>query len=230
MTDCSVTCMLCSVPICYFLGMVFFFACTILYLILRWFMNKKARRNLFFGLAVVLGTCMLCSVPICYFLGIVFFFACTILYLILRWFMNKKARRNLFFGLAVVLVSGIFLVTMTLHARAQTTALEAGTVVWETAQAASQNSPSLVIPPPKQEPCLSCHITGEDNNLWTPLGRWVIFGTFGLFFVFGIYRSASFSFLASTVPLPFGLSASSGYLSQLGQWIGWTNATISKSQ
>ena len=105
--------------------------------------------------------------------------------------MNKKARRNLFFGLAVVFVSGIFLVTLTLHARAETDSLEAGTVIWETVRAASQSSPALEIPPPKQEPCLSCHITGEDKNLWTPLGRWVIFGTFGLFFVFGIYRSAS---------------------------------------
>ena len=105
--------------------------------------------------------------------------------------MIKETRRKFLFGLAVVFISGFFLIAMTLHGRAQTTALETDPSSLETAQTISQGGPSLVVPPPKQEPCLSCHITGENKNLWMPAGRWVIFGTFGLFFVFGVYRSAS---------------------------------------
>ncbi len=48
-----------------------------------------------------------------------------------------------------------------------------------------------VPPPPNQDTCLSCHIAGENKNLWTPLARWLVFGTFGLVFAFGVYRSAS---------------------------------------
>ena len=51
-------------------------------------------------------------------------------------------------------------------------------------------SPSIPIPPQK-DPCLHCHITGEEKGLWTPLARWTLFGTMGLVFVFGVYRSAS---------------------------------------
>lgn len=47
------------------------------------------------------------------------------------------------------------------------------------------------IPPPGQDDCLHCHIQGENKNLWTPLARWTVFGTFGLAFAFGVYRSAS---------------------------------------
>lgn len=46
-------------------------------------------------------------------------------------------------------------------------------------------------PEPKQDPCLHCHISGENKNLWTPLARWSLFGGLGLFFVFGVVRSAS---------------------------------------
>jgi cytochrome b6 len=47
------------------------------------------------------------------------------------------------------------------------------------------------LPPPKQDPCLHCHITGENKSLWTPLVRWIFFGGAGLILAFGIYRSSS---------------------------------------
>ena len=47
------------------------------------------------------------------------------------------------------------------------------------------------LPPPERDPCLHCHITGEETGLWTPLVRWVFFGGAGLLFAFGIYRSSS---------------------------------------
>ena len=47
------------------------------------------------------------------------------------------------------------------------------------------------LPPPEQDLCLHCHITGEETGLWAPLVRWVFFGGAGLLFAFGIYRSSS---------------------------------------
>lgn len=47
------------------------------------------------------------------------------------------------------------------------------------------------LPSPEQDPCLHCHITGEEKGLWTPLVRWIFFGGAGLIFAFGIYRSSS---------------------------------------
>ncbi len=52
-------------------------------------------------------------------------------------------------------------------------------------------NPSAVVPPPKRDPCLHCHILGENTGLWTPLARWALFGFLGLVFVLGVYRSAS---------------------------------------
>lgn len=46
-------------------------------------------------------------------------------------------------------------------------------------------------PPAKQDPCLHCHIRGEEKGLWTPLTRWIVFGTAGLVFAFGIIRTTS---------------------------------------
>lgn len=46
-------------------------------------------------------------------------------------------------------------------------------------------------PKPERDPCLHCHISGEDKGLWTPLLRWSLFGTLGLVFVMGVWRSAN---------------------------------------
>jgi hypothetical protein len=50
---------------------------------------------------------------------------------------------------------------------------------------------AATLPPPEKDPCLHCHITGEEKGLWTPLVRWLFFGGAGLIFAFGIYRSSS---------------------------------------
>lgn len=52
--------------------------------------------------------------------------------------------------------------------------------------------PAAVAPQPAQkDPCLHCHISGENKGIWTPLARWTLFGSMGLLFIFGTYRSAS---------------------------------------
>lgn len=65
---------------------------------------------------------------------------------------------------------------------------------WQAARAAINSSDTRAAPPPpapKQDPCLHCHISGENKGIWTPLARWLLFGTFGMIFAFGVYRSAS---------------------------------------
>jgi len=56
---------------------------------------------------------------------------------------------------------------------------------------ASGSSEESVTPPPAQDPCLHCHVSGENTGLWTPISRWTLFGGMGLIFVLGVYRSAS---------------------------------------
>jgi len=55
----------------------------------------------------------------------------------------------------------------------------------------SQLQAQTLPPPANQDPCLHCHIRGEETGLWTPLTRWIVFGTAGLVFVFGLVRTTS---------------------------------------
>jgi len=50
---------------------------------------------------------------------------------------------------------------------------------------------SVILPRPEKDPCLHCHISGENKNLWTPFIRWSIFSGVGLVFAYGLYRSTS---------------------------------------
>jgi hypothetical protein len=100
--------------------------------------------------------------------------------------MTDLSRKSLIIGLVVMVVAGALLIATAVHVQAMSTAVQAGKVNLPPA-----SSTAATIPPPAQEPCLSCHITGETKNLWTPLARWLIFGTFGLIFAYGVYRSAT---------------------------------------
>ena len=68
----------------------------------------------------------------------------------------------------------------------------------------SENYPSLTesisssqvlqtapLPPPEQDTCQHCHLTGSIDNMWAPMWRWVLFGSMGLVFSFGFYRAGS---------------------------------------
>jgi len=61
----------------------------------------------------------------------------------------------------------------------------------EASMTAMMAAVSKAPPTPNTDPCLHCHIKGEEKGIWTPLSRWVLFGSAGLFFAFGMYRSAS---------------------------------------
>jgi hypothetical protein len=94
----------------------------------------------------------------------------------------------------VGLLSILLLIFITAQARATSTTDESAATGpdWAVAEAAAALPAAGIAPPaPQTDPCLHCHITGEDKGIWTPLSRWVVFGSAGLFFAFGMYRSAS---------------------------------------
>ncbi len=96
----------------------------------------------------------------------------------------------------LVIALGLF-IFVTTHALANTPSNSSNpnTVVspnWSLAESVSGSRQLVVAPPaPAQEPCLSCHILGQNKGIWTPLGRWLLFGSMGLVFAFGVYRSAN---------------------------------------
>jgi hypothetical protein len=110
----------------------------------------------------------------------------------MRFFSLKR------FGMLAMLVVAVGLfIFITTHARANSpvTGNESNSAPspnWALAEVES-SSPQLVVtpPPPAEEPCLSCHILGQNKGMWTPLARWTLFGSLGFLFVFGVYRSAS---------------------------------------
>ena len=63
----------------------------------------------------------------------------------------------------------------------------------ETVDAFSKQQEELSPPTPNRNPCLHCHIVGYEDGPWTPLWRWLSFGTMGLIFLlkkyFSIYPS-----------------------------------------
>ncbi len=107
----------------------------------------------------------------------------------------QLSRKFIFSGVAMLLLAGILTVVLFAHGSAYQTAVASGALNWsevkDAALTGGQTSSVGEIPPPKLEPCLSCHISGEAESIWTPLARWLVFGTFGLAFVYGVYRSAS---------------------------------------
>ncbi len=98
--------------------------------------------------------------------------------------------------LALVVAVGLF-IFITKHAQAITPGDASSPNMdspanWTLADEASISLELFVTPPPPgQETCLSCHILGQNKGLWTPLARWVLFGSLGFVFVFGVYRSAN---------------------------------------
>jgi hypothetical protein len=110
----------------------------------------------------------------------------------MRFFSLKR------FGLFMMLVVALgLLVFITTHAQANTPLADDQSIPalspnWGLADI-NASPPGLVAtpPPPAQDTCLSCHIAGQNKGIWTPLARWTLFGSLGLLFGFGVYRSAN---------------------------------------
>jgi len=110
----------------------------------------------------------------------------------MRFFSLKR------FGVFLLLVVAVgLLIFITTHAQANTllsgeTSNAAASPNWALAKEISASpAPAVTAPLPGKDTCLSCHILGQNNNLWTPLARWILFGGLGLVFVFGVYKSVN---------------------------------------
>jgi len=58
-------------------------------------------------------------------------------------------------------------------------------------------------PEPEKDTCFQCHVVEEYTNIWTPLGRWALFGAAGLILLFGVARSASvWQSRSEWIPIP----------------------------
>ncbi len=56
---------------------------------------------------------------------------------------------------------------------------------------------------PEKDTCIQCHVDEQFTNIWTPLGRLVLFGAAGLILLFGVARSASvWRSRSEWVPIP----------------------------
>ena len=114
--------------------------------------------------------------------------------------MSKLLRRPIWLVAIVLVVVGLFVITT--FAQATSPAGNQGVSVsslgppdWDRVKAAIKGAPEGLTPslptPPDRDPCLHCHIIGENKGVWTPLARWTLFGSMGLIFIMGVYRSAS---------------------------------------
>ena len=111
--------------------------------------------------------------------------------------MMKFLRRWIPLITGIVFISIIGLLLVTTYAQATTSPSKEEPVpepaeILLSSTALDQDIPTASLPtPPQLDPCLHCHILGEEKGLWIPLARWTLFGSMGLVFVFGVYRSAS---------------------------------------
>lgn len=110
--------------------------------------------------------------------------------------MQKPSRTTFIIGATLVALIAITLVALSGVQRAAPTAISL-----------SDNSAPALNPPIMSEEeinaqfisselvqhdtCLHCHLSGTDENMWTPSVRWSAFGLSFLFLTFGLYRSAS---------------------------------------
>lgn len=107
----------------------------------------------------------------------------------MKYLLSKRQHWIIFIWLALGLAALFPLVAMAeAHAKTEL-AIDAGKQLSQESVSLSSNLSS--VPKPALDPCLHCHIIGENKGMWTPLARWSLFGGMGLVFMLGIYRSAS---------------------------------------
>jgi len=105
--------------------------------------------------------------------------------------MTYLPRRLIIIGLSVL---GIAVIIATSSVKANTTHQEPAHTMntMSNKQVGDNSKPLSKLPPTaSRDPCLHCHISGEEKGLWTPTVRWMLFSTAGIIFVFGIVRSST---------------------------------------
>jgi hypothetical protein len=104
-----------------------------------------------------------------------------------------RYRRFFFLLPAVILLAAVLSATLPWTHPTEASSAQAQGVAQLSTELRSLSAPppAETFPPAEQDTCLHCHLTGELTNLWTPLTRWLVFGAFGMVFVYGAARSAS---------------------------------------
>jgi hypothetical protein len=105
--------------------------------------------------------------------------------------MNLLPRRLIFIGMLALAFASIVATgrvqanqtppVITIH----TAVLTSDTVNTVRGAAPTTTSPPLA----EQNPCLHCHVIGQIENEWSPISRWLVFGTMVFAFVFGLNRN-----------------------------------------
>ena len=101
--------------------------------------------------------------------------------------MKKKSRGIVLLGIFLIFVALLVFTTP-----GKSSAFDAGEyAAWKSFHdaetiAAIQQLNEFSPPSPNQDPCLHCHIAGQEIGEWTPLYRWISFGAVGLIFLFGM--------------------------------------------
>ena len=105
--------------------------------------------------------------------------------------MILRYRREILLGLVTVVAVGVLLLLFTHGGQVAASAEPNFELARAAAGVQSVANPDTMPPEAKQDPCLHCHIAGEEKGLWTPLIRWLVFGTAGIAAVFGMVQSVS---------------------------------------
>lgn len=96
--------------------------------------------------------------------------------------MPLVSRRWFFIVSVLLLLGALFVVAFT---RAQTVAPVPNAAPESSGATATTDGVAA------RDPCLHCHVSGENTNLWVPTARWTVFGTAALVFAFGLVRASS---------------------------------------
>ena len=96
------------------------------------------------------------------------------------------------FAFAVLAVSVLLGASVSAsHASAGGSGLDGGAVQLRSQANLLRTSANADLPPPEQDTCQHCHLTGTIDSLWAPLSRWTLFAFAGLVFAYGAYRTGS---------------------------------------
>lgn len=87
----------------------------------------------------------------------------------------------------LLLIAGLTIWTLNHAATAQAS----DSVPIESADVMLAPLPDEAPPPAETDTCQHCHLSGSIESLFAPILRWMLFGTAGLAFVYGAYRTGS---------------------------------------
>jgi hypothetical protein len=104
--------------------------------------------------------------------------------------MKPNRRKIIWIPLGLMLVL-LIIATAAEASRNSVTEVDPSSTIEEHAAILRENASTEVIKIPEKDPCMHCHLQGENTVMFAPLARWTIFGLAGVVFAYGFYRSGS---------------------------------------